>query len=250
MFAHVSDRVINILIFLALVVAVTTALAFGILFVTFTPENPLEIGLIGNVPPGEGPTPVPPSPTPAEIPTYPPTWTPRPTLTPLPTGTPTQTGTPTPTPTPTNTPTPLPTHTPTATATPLPTQSPTVTATATRIPFYVDDYDDDQNCYDIGMEGRVTDQDGMPLEGIVVEYGEVNISTMRVTTNVDGEFNVPLVLGGNNLANAKRPHVWYVRVLENGVPASETFKWQSDTIEDCEESRSVQVKKVIFRRRS
>jgi hypothetical protein len=249
MLAQVSDRVINVLIFLALVMTVTTALAFGILFITFTPENPLEIGLIGSVPPVEEPSPIPPSPTPEEIPTYPPTWTPRPTLTALPTGTPTQTGTPTPTPTATYTPTPLPTHTPTVTNTPIPTKSPTVTPTATRIPFYVYDFENHQNCYDIGMQVHVMDDDGMPLEGIVVEYGEVNIGTMRATTNVDGEVNAPLVLGGNNLDNAKRSHVWYVRLLENGALASETFKWQSSSIEDCDQSNSVQVKEIFFRRR-
>lgn len=248
MFSQVSDRVVNLLIFVVAVMIVTTALVYGILFVTFTPENPLVIGLTVAEPPPP-PPPVVATPTPEEIPTYPPTWTPPPTLTPRPTSTATQTGTPLPTRTPTNTPTPLATYTPTATNTRLPTDTPTVTATPTRIPFYVDDYRDRQNCYDIGMEGRVMDANGIPIEGLTIEYGEFNISTMRAVTNVDGKFGVPLVLGGNNLDNAKRSHVWFVRVLENGVVASETFKWQSDTIEDCDKSNSVQVKEVIFRRR-
>jgi hypothetical protein len=249
MFSRISDRVTNLLIFVVAVLIVTTALVYGILFVTFTPENPLVLGLSAAEPPPP-PTPVViATPTPEEFPTYPPTWTPPPTPTPLPTSTATQTGTPTATRTPTNTPTPLPTYTSTATNTPLPTDTPTITPSPTRIPFYVDEYKDRQNCYDIGMQGRVVDANGIPIEGLTIEYGELDISTMRAVTDVDGKFAVPLVLGGTDLNNAKRSHVWYVRVIENGVVASETFKWKSDTIEDCDKSNSVQVKEVIFRRR-
>jgi hypothetical protein len=248
MLNQVSDRVINLLIFVVAVMIVTTALVYGILWVTFTPEAPLNIGLSVAEPPPEPVAPLPTA-TPEEIPTYPPTWTPPPTLTPRPSSTATQTGTPIATRTATNTPTPLPTYTPTVTNTPLPTDTPTVTPSPTRIPFYVDDYRDDQNCYDIGMQGRVFNVDGMPLEGLTVEYGEVDVSTMRATTDVDGEFAVPLILGATDKDNAKRSHVWFVRIIENGVLASETFKWKSDTIEDCDRDNSVQVKEVIFRRR-
>jgi hypothetical protein len=249
MFSQVSDRVVNLLIFVVAVLIVTTALIYGILFVTFTPENPLVIGLSVAEPPPPPPPLIVATATPDEIPTYPPTWTPPPTLTPRPTSTATETGTPTATRTPTNTPTALPTYTPTVTNTPLPTDTPTITPSPTRIPFYLDEFKDHQNCYDIGMHGRVADANGMPMEGLTIEYGEADISTMRAVTDVDGKFAVPLILGAYDKSNAKRSHVWFVRVVENGVVASETFKWKSDTIEDCDKSNSVQVKEVIFRRR-
>jgi hypothetical protein len=37
--------------------------------------------------------------------------------------------------------------------------------------------------------------------------------------------------------------------MEAGASASETFKWESDTIEDCDKTNSVQVKEINFRRR-
>jgi hypothetical protein len=97
------------------------------------------------------------------------------------------------------------------------------------------------------MYGHVVDADGIPLSGIGIEYGEDGISTMNTSTDVDGEFKLALVV--NNRANAERSHVWYIRLTENGQPASETFKWQSDTIKDCEKNNSVQVKEIKFRRR-
>jgi hypothetical protein len=246
---EVSDHVMNGLIVLTVIAIVATLLVYGVLFVTFTPERPLDLSELRPAGRSSAPSPVPPTATPEEIPTYPSTWTPPATATPPLTGTPTQTGTPSPTSTMTHTPTPLPTYTPTPTETGTPTGTPTITATPTKIPFYVDEYKDHQNCYDIGLEAHVFDADGIPVEGLIVEYGEENVSTMRATTDVDGEIAVPLVLGGDNLANAKRSHVWFVRLFQNGVLASETFKWKSDTIEDCEKTNSVQVKEIIYRRR-
>ena len=247
MLEQIGDGTVTVLIFVVLVMVVTTSLLYGVIFVTYTPETPLELGLVGNREPQ--PIAVPPTltPTPEEYPTYPPTWTPIPTPTPPPTGTATQTRTPTATATSTNTPTPLPTYTATATDTPTVTNTPPPTATATRIPFFVEDTDDHQNCYDIGMYGKVVDADGIPLGCVGVEYGEEGISTMNGATDVDGEFKLALIV--DNRENAKKSHVWYIRLMVNGQPASETFKWRSDTIKDCEKDNSVQVKEIKFRRR-
>lgn len=247
MLDQIGDGTVTVLIFVVLVMVVTTSLLYGVIFVTYTPEAPLALGLVRNDDPG--PIAMPPTltPTPEEFPTYPATWTPIPTPTPPPTGTPTQTRTPTATATATNTPTPLPTYTATATDTPTVTNTPPPTTTATRIPYFVEDTDDDQNCYDIGMIGRVVDADGIPIGGVSIEYGEDGIGTMHATTDVDGEFKLALIY--DNRENAKKSHVWYIRLMENGQPASETFKWQSDTIKDCEKSNSVQVKEINFRRR-
>jgi hypothetical protein len=98
-----NDRMVNILLFLVLVMIVLTVLVFGIIFLSFSPEEPWVIGLTG----GEASEAAAPTPTnPADVaPTYPPTWTPVPTSTPGPTYTPTETRTPTATATPTFTPT-------------------------------------------------------------------------------------------------------------------------------------------------
>jgi hypothetical protein len=109
------------------------------------------------------------------------------------------------------------------------------------------DFKNHQHCYDIGMYGTVTDANGIPKEGVTMEYGEAGIGTMQVLTDVDGQYRVPLVV--KNVENAKKSHVWYVRVIENNAQVSDTFKWQSDSIKDCDQLDSVQVKEVNFRRR-
>ncbi len=243
-----SDRMVNILLFLVLVMIVLTVLFYGLIFATFSPEEPLVIGLIGATPPAAKP----PSPTnPADVaPTYPPTWTPVPTPTPGPTNTPTETRTPTPTATPTVTPTPFPTRTPTPTLTPVPTSTFTPAPTPTPLPYSITTTDH-QNCFDIGMYGRVIGANGLPVQGAVIEYGEVGVSGSNFTTTTDanGRFTVALILSDKNEDNAKKPHTWFVRVLENGKPVSETLNWQSDSIETCDSSLSVQVKEVNFQRR-
>ncbi len=246
MLDQMSNGTVTILIFVVLVMIVTTGLLYGVIFVTYSPEAPLDLGIIA---PEAQPVALPPTLTPAPLlaPTYPPTWTPIPTPTPLPTGTATQTRTPTPTATATNTPTPLPTYTSTATDTPTVTNTPPPTATATQIPYFVEDTDDENNCYDIGMKGTVVDVNGIPIEGVDIRYGEWNIGEMHARTDVDGSFALPLVV--DNRTNAKRSHVWYIQLMENGQPASEVFKWQSDTVKDCDEDNSVQVKVIDFRRR-
>jgi hypothetical protein len=241
-----GNRATTVLIVLVLIATATTALACGALFLAFSPERPWVIGLLSN-PPSRGAPAGMRTPTPALPPTYPPTWTPVPTQTPPPTPSATATSLPTETPTATATATPMPTSTPTSTPTQEPTASPTPSPTATPLPYLVIDFKDHQNCYDIGMFGRVTDANGIPKEGVTVEYGEAGIGTMLVTTDVDGQYRVPLVV--NNVENAKRTHVWYVRVLENNALVSDTFKWQSDSIKDCDQPDSVQVKEVNFRRR-
>ncbi len=180
---------------------------------------------------------------------YPPTWTPTVTDTPAPTNTPTETRTPTPTSTPTSTPTAIPTRTPLPTDTPLPTNTRAPAPTATPLPYTVS-FEDEQNCYDIGMKITVVDASGLPMEGITIRYGEYNVSGSNFTgtTDVDGQLN-PLLLKSTMGDLAKRSHVWFAQVMESGKAASDVFKWQSDTIKDCDHSTSVQVKVITFERR-
>ncbi len=245
-----NDGVINILLFLVLVMIVVTVLCYGAIFLTYSPEKPLVLGLTGAEGPQGANLPVAAVTTPAEVvPTYPPTWTPTATFTPGPTNTPTETRTPTPTYTPTSTPTTIPTSTPLPTATPLPTNTRPPAATATPVPYTVT-FENEQNCHDIGMKVTVLDADGLPKEGITIRYGEFNVSGSNFTgtTDVDGQFN-PLLLSSKMGDLAKKSHVWFVQVMENGKAASEVFKWQSDTTKDCDHSNSVQVKVVTFQRR-
>jgi hypothetical protein len=243
-----SDGVINILLFLVLVMIVVTVLCYGAIFLTYSPEHPLVLGpagpedLQGGTPSAQV--------TPVEVPpTYPPTWTSTATFTPAPTGTPTETRTPTPTYTPTPTPTTIPTSTPLPTATPLPTKTPAPAPTPTPMPYMVS-FENEQNCYDIGMEITVLGVDGLPKEGVTIRYGEYGVSGSNFTgtTDVDGQFS-PLLLSSNMDGLAKKSHVWFAQVMEGGKAASDIFKWQSDTIKDCEKSSSVQVKVITFQRR-
>jgi hypothetical protein len=236
-----SDQLTNILLFLVLVLIVLTVLFYAVIFLTYSPENPLVLGLTG---PGVLPTP---TGVAQAAPTYPPTWTATPTETPAPTFTPTETRTPTSTSTPTPTPTPVPSRTPTATSTPLPTSTFTPVPSPTPLPYVVS-FENHQNCYDIGMYGTVIDRDGFPIPGAVIEYGEVNVpgSDFTMATDGNGRFTVGLIVANKDLA--KETHNWFVRIIENGKPASETFYWQSDSIEACDSTLSIQVKEIDFRR--
>ncbi len=243
-----SDGVINILLFIVLVMIVVTVLCFGAIFISYTPEHPLVLLGPG---PEEPPIGTPAAPvTPVEAaPTYPPTWTPTATSTQGPTNTPTETRTPTPTYTPTSTPTDIPTSTPLPTNTPLPTKTPAPAPTATPVPYTVS-FENEQNCYDVGMKITVLDASGLPKEGVTIRYGEYNVSGSNFsgTTDVDGQFNPKLV--GSDMGDlAKKSHVWFAQVMEGGKAASDVFKWQSDTIKDCHKSNAVQVKVITFQRR-
>jgi hypothetical protein len=239
-----SDQLVNILLFLVLVLIVLTVLFYGAIFLTYSSDNPLVLGLTGPVGP-EGPSigsnePV------EKVPTYPATWTPTPTQTPAPTGTPTETRTPTSTATPTSTPTPVPTRTATPTNTPPPTSTFTPAPSPTPLPYFVE-YERHQNCFDIGMYGVVEDQEGFPKGGVVVEYGEQGISRFTATTDASGRYALALIVANKDLA--KRPHTWFIRVIEDGKPASDTFTWQSDSIETCDSRLSAQVMEINFFRR-
>jgi hypothetical protein len=238
-----TDRMVNILLFLVLLMIALTVLAYAVIAVSFSPEDPLVLGLTGRE---VRQTPTSPS---EVVPTYPPTWTPTPTNTPAPTFTPTETRTPTSTSTATPTPTPVPSRTPTPTDTPAPTSTFTPQPSPTPLPYTILDYQQHQNCYDIGMYGVVEDADGFPRSGAVLQYGEQGVagSNFTATTDASGRYTVGLIVANKDLA--KESHNWFVRVIENNQPASETFTWQSDSIETCDSDLAAQVMEVNFIRR-
>lgn len=233
-----SDRVTNILLFLVLVLIVLTVLFYGVIFVTFSPTNPLVVDIAGV---GEPVPPPPVNPTEA-VPTYPPTWTPIPTDTPGPTGTPTETRTPTPTSTPTSTPTPVPTRTPTSTNTPEPTSTSPPSPTPTPLPWVVDEVETENNCDVVRVFITALNRNGVGQGGVEFEVGELNVAGSRfvVRTDANGRY-----AWDNSPGKAR---TWFVAPLENGVRAGPLVTWQSDDEDVCEISSAIQIYKITWRR--
>jgi hypothetical protein len=233
-----SDRVVNILLFVVLVMIVLTVLFYGLIYATFSPEDPLVLGFGGAGDTGPGG-----SAAPTEVvPTYPPTWTPVPTDTPAPTATPTETGTPTPTATPTFTPTPLPTRTPTPTHTPLPTSTFTPSPSPTPLPWAVDDVETENNCYVVRLLATALNSSGVGQGGVEFEVGELNVPGSRfiVTTDANGR-----AAWDNEPGKAR---TWFVAPIENGQRAGPLVTWQSDDDDVCEVSSAIQIYKITWRR--
>lgn len=233
-----SDSVTNILLFVVLVMIVLTVLFYGLIFATYSPENPLVLITGGEDGPRIagpiGPTDV--------APTYPPTWTPVPTSTPGPTATPTETGTPTPTSTSTFTPTPVPTRTPTSTHTPEPTGTFTPAPSPTPLPWSVYDIDTENNCEVVRVLIRAQDRNGVNMGGVQFEVGELNVPGSRfvITTDPNGR-----VAWDNSPGKAR---TWFVAPIENGQRAGQLVTWQSDDEDVCEISSAVQIYNITWQR--
>lgn len=233
-----SDRMVNVLLFVVLVMIVLIVLFYGIIFATYSPEEPLALGLTGS---RAAPTPIPTDL--ADVgPTYPPTWTPVPTDTPGPTGTPTETRTPTSTSTPTATPTPVPTRTPTDTATPLPTSTFTRAPSPTPQPWVVDETNTESSCDVVRVFIKALDPNGVGADGIQFEVGELDVPGSRfiITTNANG-----LVAWDNSPGKAR---TWFVAPLKDGQRAGPLVTWQSDDEDVCEISSAIMIYKITWRR--
>ncbi len=234
-----SDRVTTILLFAVLVMTVLTVLSYGLIFVTYSPEDPLSLGVTGGSEEVVGVIPT----DPADVaPTYPPTWTPVPTDTPGPTGTPTETRTPTATATSTFTPTPVPTRTPTATHTPEPTGTFTPSPSPTPLPWTVYDIDTENNCDVVRVLIVALDRNGVNMGGVQFEVGELNVPGSRfiITTDANGRAAWDNSPGG--------AHTWFVAPIENGQRAGQLVTWQSDDEDVCEISSAVQIYNITWQR--
>jgi hypothetical protein len=234
-----SDSAANILLFVVLVMIVLTVLFYGFVFVTYSPEDPLSLGVTGGSEETAGALPG----EPAEAaPTYPPTWTPVPTNTPGPTGTPTETRTPTATATPTLTPTPIPTRTPTVTHTPEPTGTFTPAPSPTPLPWSVYDIDTENNCEVVRVLILALDRNGVNKGGVQFEVGELNVPGSRfiITTDANGR-----VAWDNSPGKAR---TWFVAPIENGQRAGQLVTWQSDDEDVCEISSAVQIYNITWQR--
>jgi len=234
-----SDRMTNILLFFVLVMVVLTVLVYGLIFITFSPEDPLTLGVTGGSEEAVRATP----PGPADAaPTYPPTWTPVPTNTPGPTSTPTETRTPTPTATPTFTPTPVPTRTPTATHTPEPTRTFTPAPSPTPLPWVVDNVETENNCDVVRVLITALNRSGVGQGGVEFEVGELNVAGSRFVIRTDAN-------GRAAWDNAPgKARTWFVAPLENGQRAGPLVTWQADDEDVCEISSAIQIYKITWRR--
>ncbi|UCC86231.1 MAG: hypothetical protein JSV81_15430 [Anaerolineales bacterium] len=232
-----SDRMESVLLFAVLVLIVLTVLFYGVIYTTYSADEPLVLGLTG---PGEPERPLAPRFT--ETPAYPPTWTVTPSNTPAPTGTPTETRTPTPTSTFTVTPTPVPSRTPTPTNTPLPTRTFTPVPSPTPLPWVVDTVETENNCEVVRVLIEAISSDGVGQNGIQFEVGELNVSGSRfvITTNPNG-----LAAWDNEPGKAR---TWFVAPLQDGQRAGKLVTWQSDDEDVCEISSAVQIYKITWRR--
>jgi hypothetical protein len=233
-----SDRVTNILLFLVLVMVVLTVLFYVVIFVTFSPTDPLVIDIAGI---GESVSPTPANPT-EVVPTYPPTWTPIPTATPGPTGTPTETRTPTPTSTPTSTPTPVPTRTPTSTNTPEPTSTSPPPPSPTPLPWVVEDVDTENNCDVVRLFNTALNRNGVGQGGVEFEVGQLNVPGSRFVIRTDANGRA---VWDNSPGEAR---TWFVAPLENGQRAGPLVTWQSDDEDVCDVSSAIQIYNITWRR--
>jgi hypothetical protein len=237
-----NDRMVNLLLFLVLVMIVLTVLVYGAIFLNFSPEEPLVLGLTGTERPGGGLSGTASTESADVAPTYPPTWTPIPTDTPGPTATPTETRTPTPTATPTDTPTPVPTRTPTSTFTPLPTSTSTRAPTPTPLPWVVEEIDTENNCDVVRVLITARDRNGVGQGGVQFEVGEKDVpgSRFTITTDANGR-----AAWDNSPGKAR---TWFVAPLENGQRAGQLVTWQSDDDDVCDISSAIQIYKITWRR--
>jgi hypothetical protein len=237
-----SNRLVELLIIVVLILTGLMMLCYVSIFIN--PQvlmNPFPPPMEGGVPVANAAES---TPTRAGPPTYPPTWTPTATSTPTPTGTVTPTRTPTPTDTPTSTPTPTTTSTrpppPPATNTPIP-PPPTpypyhwVEGSAAR-------YGD---CRFTRVVGDVLDQFGRPTPGIQLQIGSLDTGwSMVVSTLWSGEFYGRY---GYQLCSGTCSGLWYVQVLEGGLPASERFGFA--TSGNCEGEYAANIVEIDWQRK-
>jgi hypothetical protein len=238
MLARLPDRMLEILIIVVLIMTALVVLCYATIFINpYVPLNPFKPRVKPAV---VGPAVVEATPT-LEIlgpPTYPPTWTPTPTDTP--TNTPTMTTTPTPTPTET----PLPTSTPTLTPTsPPPTPIPP-TSTPTPFPWHWVNAYKYGDCRFTRITGWMLDEYDRPTKDIQVEFGNEETGWKYVWQSWHSE---PFYGRYKwQFCEGSCAGIWYVRVLENGLPASEKFVFA--TTGNCEGDYAANVVEVNWKR--
>ncbi len=221
-----DSRVLIVLVAMIAGLIILSCLCFAtIYFVPDVPFNPLSPSRATAIAATQqaGITLEPPTFTP--VPTYPPTWTPTLTFTPEPTKTATDTRTPTPTRTDTPTPTATPTKTPTPAILPTPTPFPPY-------PFAGTTGDGENNCANIKLRYTVTGDDGEPIAGYQIQYGEIGVPGsifLSVPTEYAEVYGVTLIPGTDRTA-VKQSHNWYAHLMLNGEKVSKSSLFTTDPI--------------------
>ena len=201
-------------------------------------------------------TPIPPSPTPipTETVTPIPTETPLVTDTPLPTDTPPPTNTAAPPPTPVPAPAAPPTNTPIpATATPVAVANSPVTApTNTPQPgtpagsYEAEDIEPEQNCYDVGVRGRVTEKgrdDGVEYVTIEVRGDDDPFKgPFFGKTNSRGDYNIYI----GSLEDVGEMEFQAIVVGGGDIESEDKVEWQIS--DDCHDDDAIQVLEINWTR--
>jgi hypothetical protein len=238
MLDRLPDRVVEILIIAVVVMTALVVLCYATIFINpYVGINPFKprVKRVAVGPEVEEATPT------LEIlgpPTYPPTWT----------STPTDTPTLTPTTTPTRTPTPTETMTPTLTSTLTPTLPPPtpVPPTATPTPFpwnWVSAYKYG-DCRFTRITGWVLDEYDRPKKDVQVEFGNLETGWTYVWQSWHSE---PFYGRYKwQLCEGSCAGIWYVRILENDLPASEKFLFA--TTGNCEGDYASNIVEVNWKR--
>jgi hypothetical protein len=240
MLTRLPDRVVEILIIVVVIMTGLMVLCYATIFINpyvplnpFQPHAPKAAGT-----PGVG---VAEATATLEIigpPTYPPTWTPTSTHTPTLTPTPTSTRTPTPTETLT------PTATSTLTPTPLPPTPVPPTPTPTPFPWqWVDAYKYG-DCRFTRITGWVLDEYDRPMKDVQVEFGNLETGWKYLWQSWHNE---PFYGRYKwQFCEGSCAGIWYVRIMENGLPASEMFNFV--TTGNCEGDYAANIIEVNWKR--
>jgi hypothetical protein len=247
-----SERTASVLMIIVIGLTMLTCLCYAAIFVQpeilFNPYPPsdatarAEMTLtILNPPQVFSP------PTTTSVPFFEETWTPTVTATSTDTATPTETRTPTPSSTPTETRTPFPTKT----STPLPTSTPTLPPppTSTQPPplYSPSNIRTEANCDVVRILGRVLDVQGLPVAGVTMQVGEVGVAGSvfnTAPTDANGRYVFDFGAPDDN------SHTWFVVPLQGGQRAVDPFSFTTDHGDTCENSSSVQIVSVDWRRRA
>jgi hypothetical protein len=221
-----DNRIVTVLLAMLLGLTILAAICFATVFLQpnlpFNPLSPDRATSIAGTRQAGIPT-VAATNTPP--PTYPPTWTPSPTFTPPPTKTSTNTATVTPTRTPSPTSTPFPTATSTLVVVP-------TSAPPPPYPYIGASGNSENNCANIKLRYTVSDQDGEPVSGFEVEYGEsaVSGSVFRTEeTRFSENYGVTLIPGSDRIG-ARAAHDWFAYLIENDLKISKAVLFTTDPL--------------------
>ncbi len=227
----IDNRITTILLAMLLGMTILSLVCFATLFfapnIPFNPLRPDRATAVAATRIASVPTPAPTNPP---VPTYPPTWTSTPTFTPAPTKTATNTRTPTPTYTPSPTNTATFTRTPTP---PPPTDTPTITPTPTPAPCVVSSHSSESRCSNIKFKMNFAGDDGTPIGGFLVAWGEVGVSSRQGVTTEPSEVGAPYgytLIPGENISEAMKPHDWFVYLIKDDRQVSDIFYFSTDPI--------------------